>query len=385
MGPSLQIMRVLGIPIKLHWTFVLMLPLGMYLVEKPGIGGTGTLFFGLLFFLISICVILHEYGHALAARYYGIPTDDIILSPLFGVARIRRLPETPRGEFWVAFAGPLVNILIGLVLLVYLLLASPDTITLLGGELYKALIVASGPMTTPEGLSLLNLIVGILVFVNLGLVVFNLIPAFPMDGGRMLRAWLHQFTKDKSRATWIAAKIGQAFSVLLAGVSLYYGSYIMAFLGVFIYYMALKEHAIVKNEVFRARFHVGEMTREGFTRLDGFSTMSEVAHLFLRGLEKDFLVFDQDGALLGVLTKARIIKWLRKEDSSLDNDILQQIITDFPRLHTDMKIDEALRCMREHHLAFLPVEEDGELIGVIDRQGIFDYVDAFRQIEPKAN
>ena len=121
MGPSVQVAKFLGIPIKLHWTFVLVIPFGLYLFEKPGFGMEGLIFFSIMFCLISVCVIFHEYGHALAAKYYGIKTDDIILSPLFGVARIQKLPDTPFGEFMVALAGPAVNVILGLIFLIYFL------------------------------------------------------------------------------------------------------------------------------------------------------------------------------------------------------------------------------------------------------------------------
>jgi Zn-dependent protease len=112
----------------------------MYLLEKPGFGMEGLIFFSILFGLISICVILHEYGHALAAKYYDIKTDDIILSPLFGVARIQKLPDTPFGEFMVAVAGPVVNILLGLIFLIYLQISTPDFLSAFGYELYHSFL-----------------------------------------------------------------------------------------------------------------------------------------------------------------------------------------------------------------------------------------------------
>jgi Zn-dependent protease len=380
MGPSLQIIKLLGIPVKLHWTCLLAIPFGMYLLEKPGFGMEGLIFFSILFGLISICVILHEYGHALAAKYYDIKTDDIILSPLFGVARIQKLPDTPFGEFMVAVAGPVVNILLGLIFLIYLQISTPDFLSAFGYELYHSFLSGGKRVVSlPEGFSKFNISIAILVFVNLGLVVFNLIPAFPMDGGRMFRAFLHSFM-DKLAATKLATFVGKAIALLISIVSIYYQQYAMALVGAFIFYMANSEFKIVQGETFRNKFIIKEMMKKSFSKLNKFTTKKEVSELFLNGYENNFLIYDTENNLIGILIKNKIIKWLSDKSFNLENDLNDFTIFDFPKINENLKTDEVLEIMRASNITFLPIEKEGEIIGVIDRQSIYEFIDVQRRI-----
>ncbi len=380
MGPSVQIARFLGIPIKLHWTFLLLIPLAGYLLNRPDIGWNGFLFFCILFILISICVIFHEYGHALAARKYGIETDDIILSPLFGVARIRKIPDSPFGEFIVAVAGPMMNIMIGFILVIYLQWACPGALSLFGHELYES-IMSEGERVNafPENFSMVDMTISILVFVNLGLVLFNLIPAFPMDGGRMFRAVLNNFM-DKLTATRIATIVGQIISLLIIFVSIYYQQYGITLVGLFVYYMATYEFKMIKHEMFRNRFDLSEMIRTNFTKLSIFSTRSEISDLFIKGLEKNFLVFDDDESIIGILSKEKIIDWMADDENSYHQEIKNYIVKSFPMIDTNMKVDDVLQLMRDFNLSFLPVEKNGNFIGVLDRNIIYDYLDLQRKL-----
>jgi Zn-dependent protease/predicted transcriptional regulator len=380
MEPSLQIIKLLGIPVKLHWTCLLAIPFGMYLLEKPGFGLEGLIFFSILFGLISICVILHEYGHAMAAKYYDIKTDDIILSPLFGVARIQKLPDTPFGEFMVAVAGPAVNILLGLIFLIYLQIANPDFLSAFGYELYHSFLSGGKRVVSlPEGFSKFNISIAILIFVNLGLVVFNLIPAFPMDGGRMFRAFLHSFM-DKLAATKLATFVGKVIALLICVISIFYQQYAMALVGVFIYYMANSEFKMVQGETFRNKFIIKEMMKKSFTTLNKFTTKKEVSELFLNGYENNFLIYDTENNLIGILIKNKIIKWLSDKSFSLENDLNDFTIFDFPKINEDLRIDEVLEIMRASNITFLPIEKDGEIIGVIDRQSIYEFIDVQQKI-----
>lgn len=375
MGPSIQIIKLLGIPVKLHWTCLLAIPFGMYLLEKPGFGMEGVIFFFILFSLISVCVILHEYGHALAAKYYDIKTDDIILSPLFGVARIQKLPDTPFGEFIVAVAGPAVNILLGLFFLIYLQITNPDFLSAFGYELYHSFLSGGKRVVSlPEGFSKFNISIAILVFVNLGLVLFNLIPAFPMDGGRMFRAFLHYFM-DKLSATKLATFLGKFIALLICFISVFYQQYAMALVGVFIYYMANSEFKIVERETFRNQFLIKEMMKKSFTKLNQFTTKKEVSELFLNSYENNFLIYDTENNLIGVLIKNKIIKWLSDKSFNLENDLNNFTIFDFPKINENLKTDEALEIMRTSDITFLPVEREGEIIGVIDRRSIYEFID----------
>lgn len=192
MNGSLRLGAPFGIGLYIHWSFALLI-----LLFLPSAGITGVLFVLALFG----CVTLHEYGHALAARRFGIPTHSITLYPIGGVARLAAMPRRPSHELLVAVAGPAVNVAIAAVLAPFALFA---------GNLDAAIPGSPGGF------------LGQLLVANVFLVVFNMIPAFPMDGGRVLRSLL-AFSGNYAWATHVAARVGQGFAILfaLAGVFLF--------------------------------------------------------------------------------------------------------------------------------------------------------------------
>lgn len=211
--------RIGGIDLKIHATFFLLLAwFGMAYYAD---GGFGAMMVGLSFILLLfVCVVLHEFGHALAARAYGIRTPDITLLPIGGVARLERMPEKPWQEFVVALAGPAVNVVIAFAL--YIVIGR-------GFQLGDIALVDRG------GGELLSKLLAI----NVILVVFNLLPAFPMDGGRVLRALLATRLK-RARATRIAAGIGQAVAVIFGLLGLF-GNPMLLFIAVFVFFGAQQE------------------------------------------------------------------------------------------------------------------------------------------------
>jgi Zn-dependent protease len=215
---SWKVGRVSGIDLYLHPTLLLLLLLpGVY---SGGISGL------LLTASVFGCVILHELGHALMARRFGIETADITLYPIGGVARLRRMPRAPGAELLIALAGPAVNVAIALGL---------------QGLAFAG--VMFGLITDPSLLELAN----VLTLVNLVLAGFNLIPAFPMDGGRVLRALLSTWL-GRARATNVAATIGQVLAVCFGVYSLIHGNLFQAFLAMFIYMAAGAELSSVLAE-----------------------------------------------------------------------------------------------------------------------------------------
>ncbi len=234
MRGSIKLFTWYGIPVHLHWSFGLIFVYVFWLGYKDG-NSTPEIAWqmGLVAALFG-CVLLHEYGHALTARRYGVGTRDIILTPIGGVARLERMPEKPIQEFFVAIAGPLVNILIAAVLsLVCYFFFREDLLALFSGETVQAIVdEESGNIVDQQPLfsslfakSLFNL-----AFLNIGLAVFNLIPAFPMDGGRILRALL-SMRIGRAKATKVAAGVGQVLALGLAGWGLWSGDFMLAVLG----------------------------------------------------------------------------------------------------------------------------------------------------------
>src|SRR5687768_10181493 len=214
-----------GIDVFVHATFLLLIVWIGYSYWLQ-YGTIAKVVEGILFILaLFICVVLHEYGHALTARRYGIKTRDITLYPIGGVARLERLPDRPIEELWVALAGPAVNVVIAAVLIGYLALTNGLT--------------SLTDLSMAQGSFIERLIV-----VNLYLVLFNLIPAFPMDGGRVLRALL-ALKLDYVQATQIAATIGQGIALLFGFIGLFTNSFLL-FIALFVWIGAGQEASMVQ-------------------------------------------------------------------------------------------------------------------------------------------
>lgn len=229
MKRSFRVGTFSGIDVNLHWTFSLMMG-GLFfyylyqsaslLVAMAGIG---------LMSAVFLCVVLHEYGHALTARRYGISTLDITLYPIGGVARLARLPREPMQELWIALAGPAVNLVIAGVLYLF------------SGFFQGSVVVES--LLAPQPTN----IFGMLIWFNLVMVGFNMIPAFPMDGGRVLRAGLAR-SMGFSRATQIAGVIGQGIAVIMAAYGIFSSQVMLIFIALFVIVAARQEieHAVMK-------------------------------------------------------------------------------------------------------------------------------------------
>lgn len=226
MKGSWRIARVAGIDLSVHWTFGLLLAWITYAATLGG-GIQHGLQEGLFVLALFSCVVLHEFGHAMAARVFGIPTQDITLLPIGGVARLESIPRNPWQEWVIALAGPAVNVMIvGLLF---------PVVTLLGG------VASLGAPVVLGGTFLERLL-----WTNVALVVFNLLPAFPMDGGRVLRAGLAMLT-DYGLATRIATRVGQGVALLLGLAGLFFNPMLILVAG-FVMLAGEAEHRQVQAE-----------------------------------------------------------------------------------------------------------------------------------------
>lgn len=221
MKSSLRLGTVTGIGIFAHWTFLLMLVglFGFYLYQ--GLSVIAALAGVALIVSVFGCVVLHELGHALMARHYGIPTLDITMYPIGGVARLKMMPREPKQEFFIAIAGPAVNLGIAGVLWIV-------------NSMFSSSVTLSEAMTTQAN------VLGLLMWLNLGLVVFNMLPAFPMDGGRVLRAALAT-QLDYRNATHFASLIGQFLAVGFGIFGIFNGLWTLPFVAMFIFMAARQE------------------------------------------------------------------------------------------------------------------------------------------------
>lgn len=215
MKQTLKIAAPFGIPLRLHWTFGLIFLYIFFIAWDDKWDWPATLMAVGLVISLFLCVTMHEYGHALTARRFGVDTQDILLSPIGGIARLDRIPSDPKEELLVAIAGPAVNFVLAGFLGSYLFTLPP----LLRAHVLQSFLFRDSNYFFPE-IPLAGYAVIILFFLNLVLALFNLLPAFPMDGGRILRALLCIRFK-RYTATLIAARIGQFFALLFAGLAVF--------------------------------------------------------------------------------------------------------------------------------------------------------------------
>ncbi|MGB3799947.1 MAG: site-2 protease family protein [Lewinella sp.] len=291
---TFRIGRIAGIDLKLHWTFLILLGWVFLSYFRQ----TGELTDGLtgVGFILALfgCVVLHELGHALAARRYGVSTRNIVLLPIGGVANLERLPENPREELIVAAAGPAVNVVIAILLGII--------VSVTGGLPDQEALQA---ITVPTGR---NFLIGLLS-VNILLVLFNLIPAFPMDGGRMLRAVL-SMKFDRAKATNIAAKLGQALAIVFVFLG-FFGNFWLVFIGLFIYLGAGGENRTVGMQALLEGYHVEDAVMHQYTALNVHQTLDYAVSVLLDGQERDFVVLE-DGEPAGILTRDDLIRGLKE-------------------------------------------------------------------------
>ncbi|MFN3394175.1 MAG: site-2 protease family protein, partial [Candidatus Thermochlorobacter sp.] len=248
MGWSFRIAKVRGIDIKIHVTFFLILLLGalQWANNVPDSPLDGALFGIVLISLLFTCVTLHELGHSLAAQYFGIPVREIVLTPLGGIAMITRLPEKPLHELIIALAGPLVNVLIAIPLFL-----------MTGATMHTTILDARGSLGELFSRPSFEVLLIWLFAANISLAVFNMIPAFPLDGGRVLRAILAMFMTF-SAATTVAATIGQIAAVGLGVLGFINGNFILILIAVFVFFSAGQENAQATSKAVLRTRRVGD-------------------------------------------------------------------------------------------------------------------------------
>lgn len=354
MKGSITLAKIADIPVKVHWTFGLLVFWLIYVAYATGFNFELVAWLALFVAALFFCVVLHEYGHALTARYYGVSTRDIILSPIGGVARLERLPSKPIQEFFIALAGPLVNLFICLVMLPYFLVYSFDGIW----EIIQMAQTQRGPSIADFSTRFLP----ILFMLNILLAGFNLLPAFPMDGGRIFRALL-SIKLGRRLATRIAALLGQLMAVGFILYGFYYGSITNVFIGLFVFITASQEYRMVKMESILQENMVGDILRREFTSLLPGDTMQSAIERMNTGEEKNFLVMDED-VVVGVLHEEFILEAVKRKDH--DAFVGEYQSQKFEPTHQAETLKSIFHKMSANGYSILPVYEANELIGVID-------------------
>ncbi len=348
---SWKIGEIAGIGVFVHATFLILLAwIGLSYWQaghsiSAVIEGVG--------FVLALfgCVVLHELGHALAARRYGIATRDITLLPIGGVARLERMPEDPKQEIVVAIAGPLVNVVIAAAIYVGLLISGN-------------VINASEQITIVGGTFLVSL-----MFVNVILVLFNLIPAFPMDGGRVLRAVLAT-RMDYASATQQAAHIGQVIALVFGLLGLFTNPFLV-FIALFVWIGAAAEASMAQIKSAIGGIPVGTAMLTDYRWLQPQDTLASAVELTISGSQKDFPVVD-DGEVVGVLNQADMLAALTKSGPETTVQMVMQ--TDVKSADSHEMLEAVLARLEQLGRRTMPVMHDGSLVGLITLDNIGEFI-----------
>ncbi|WP_052341823.1 site-2 protease family protein [Salinarimonas rosea] len=344
---SFPIGVIAGTVVKIHVTFVLFLVWIAGAAWRAG-GFEAALTTTLFVLLLFACVLAHEFGHIFAARRYGIRTPSVILSPIGGIASLERIPEDPRQELVVAIAGPAVNVVIAVVLFL-VLGATLDTANLVEIE--------------NPGLSLLAR----LAAVNVILVVFNLIPAFPMDGGRVLRALL-AMRRPHAEATRIAGRIGQAAAVAFAVIGLFWNP-ILLVIAIFVYLAASAEVEQVQMKGATRDATIGEAMVSVVETLSPGATLDDAVECLIRTSQKEFPVLDGAGRPRGLVTRDALIPALRHGSPS--DPVLDVMARDVPEIAAGAPLAEGMRVLSTSGApALFVLDPAGRLVGLLTRENL---------------
>jgi len=353
---SIRVGRVGGIEVYFHVTFVMLVAALLFFDLAAGapldraLAGVGSVLalFG--------CVFLHELGHAAAARRYGIRTRDITLLPIGGVARLERIPKEPSQELVVALAGPAVNLAIAALIFLWLRATGQETPRLTDSGFLPRLLVT-----------------------NLFLFAFNLIPAFPMDGGRVLRALLAS-RMDYARASEIAARVGQTLAFLFGVVGLFYNP-LLVFVAFFVYMGAEQEAALARVRSATEGLPVRTAMVTVFRTVGANEPLARVVELLLEGSQHDFPLIDAGGSVVGVLTRADIVAALggRGEAPGDGRSALEKTAGEAIRkppmpVSDDEMLEDVLLRMQAEGVTAAPVLRNGALVGLVTLENVGEFL-----------
>ncbi len=341
--------RIAGTEIKVHLTFVLFL--GWWTLSGYREGGpSGAITAALLLLALFACILLHEFGHILMARRFGVRTPDVILLPIGGVARLERIPDEPRQELLIALAGPAVT---GALALVFYLM-----LRLTGGD------------AEVDQLSPLAPFLNQLLVTNVWLLLFNLIPAFPMDGGRVLRALLAS-RMGMVRGTRVAATLGQGLAVVggLYGITSQHP--FLALIAFFVFLGATGEAEAVETRAAGDGLQVSQMMVTNFRTIPIYATLADAVELLLSGEQREFPVVDNSGRIEGVHTRDNLIRGLSTLGPG--GRVSEAMTTGVPVVQPTLGFREALDRLRASRLPALPVvDAAGALVGLLTSDNIAD-------------
>jgi Zn-dependent protease len=348
---SLNLGKPFGIKVTVHWTFSLLIIWIVYIALRQGLGFSQILMHILFILTLFLCVVLHEFGHSLVAIKLGGKVKSITLLPIGGMANITEMPERPRDEFLVSAAGPLVNIIIAGILWIYLgVFHSPDLEQLD----YTAVTIANFPV--------------ILLAANLFIVAFNLIPAFPMDGGRLFRSGL-AMKMSKLKATRIASDVGKVFAVIFIFAGLFFNPFLII-IGFFVFLGAKGEYEMMRYQDILNNYTVRDIILTDYEKLEENETLEvaadKLAHISNRGY-----VITSNGEFRGLLTKNYLIKGLSVYGK---NGIIKDVMNEnIEPVDPDMTLFDVYKNMQLKKYEMVPVKHNGKFEGVLDLENLNEF------------
>jgi Zn-dependent protease/CBS domain-containing protein len=338
---SWKLVKVAGIDVYVHGTFLLLIAFIAFSDLVAGHGVAAMVRGTLLVLAVFTTVVLHEFGHALTARRFGVRTRDITLLPIGGVARLEKMPDKPGQQLLVALAGPAVNLAIALLLF--------GLVRLLDGPVgISSVRHGSVPFLTQ------------LMWINVSLAAFNLLPGYPMDGGRILRALL-AMRMAKERATQMAARVGQGMAVIFGLVGLF-GSPFLMVIAVFVWLGAQAEHSVSTVKVALAGMSVRHGMITDFKTVSPIDPLSRAVDLTLAGFQQDFPVMD-GARLVGVLTHGDLLRGLTEHGTNLS--VQQAMRGELEIASPSDELDGALARMHRGECRVLMVVENEKVVGLL--------------------
>ncbi|HLJ49588.1 MAG TPA: site-2 protease family protein [Bryobacteraceae bacterium] len=344
---SMGTFRLMGVPVRLHFTFVLLLI--FLLVSGFGTNQSGWNYAVYVIALFA-SVLLHELAHAWAGSHYGINTLEIVMFPIGGVSRMQRTAK-PQEEFWIAASGPFVNLLIGFALFAYLYA--------------ERSIVALPQLVEPTNANLIERI----AFGNLILAFFNFLPAFPMDGGRMLRAILSRF-KSEDEATRIAAWAGRMLAISMGLYGLLSSHFMLVFVAFFVYLGAAQESAAALGRSLTSGIPVRAAMLTDYKTLDHGSTIRDAANLLLATSQQDFPIMHAD-QVLGLLHRNALLRAMASDGP--DAYVAGFMDRDYTVLNPEMNLADVLPVMARSGSCALVMQDD-KLVGLLTAENLSQFL-----------
>lgn len=356
MSASLKVGRFAGIKVQIHWTFwLLFLFVGFMVFANEG--SISELIWNFIFvFALFFCVVLHEFGHSLTARKFGIGTRSITLLPIGGLASLEEMPENPLEEFYIAIAGPLVNVVIALLLFPF---ASVES------------YIGQDPEVVQQQLSAINAgnFLFYLFFVNVALVLFNMLPAFPMDGGRIFRALL-SMKYGRIKATKMASGLGKFMALLFFLFGLFY-SIILTVIAVFIWFGAHSENIMIQQLSLLEGNDVRDAMITEFSILRPDAPLSAAIEKILATTERNFIVATDD-TIHGILYMEDLSNALKEKGK--EAEIRDVMNPNFVTLNANDSLTVGYRKLARGSKNFYPVTENERIVGVLDMDNINEFL-----------